>query len=73
MTNRWNEIGEVLEQLCDEGLFPGIGYDINGWEAWVFLDNPVQGLCGEHVKATGGTALEAMASLQKKLKERNEI
>lgn len=59
----WQEVGEALEKLCQAGLFPAIGYDVNGWEAWVFNDNPVEGQAGGHTKVYAETATEAIEKL----------
>ena len=59
----WQKVGETLEKLCKAGLFPAIGYDTNGWEAWVFLDGPVEGVAGEHIKVYASTATKAAESL----------
>jgi len=59
----WQRVGEVLEKLCKAGLFPAIGYDVNGWEAWAFLDNPIEGIVGQHAKVYAATAIEAVEKL----------
>lgn len=59
----WQKVGEVLEKLCKVGLFPAIGYDTNGWEAWAFLDGPVEGVAGRPAKVYASTATEAAESL----------
>ena len=59
----WQRVGEVLEKLCKVGLFPAIGYDVNGWEAWAFLDNPIEGIVGRHAKVYAATATEAVEKL----------
>jgi len=59
----WQKVGEVLEKLCAVGLFPAIGYDANGWEAWAFLDGPVEGVAGRHAKVYADTATEAAEKL----------
>lgn len=63
----WQEVGAVLEKLCERGYFPGIGYDANGWEAWVFFDAPVQGEHGRSEKAYGHTATEAIVALKDRM------
>jgi len=59
----WQKVGGILEKLCKTGLFPGIGYDVNGWEAWVFLAGPVEGMAGDSIKVYADTATKATESL----------
>lgn len=59
----WQRVGEVLEKLCGVGLFPTIGLYKNGWEAWAFLDNPIEGIVGRHAKVYAMTATEAAEKL----------
>ena len=42
---------KVVEKLITCRLFPGIGYEENIWDAWVFREEPVEGQMGSHVKA----------------------
>ena len=59
----WQEIGSIFERLCGDGLFPALGYDANGWEAWAFFDEPVEGGLSQHIKVFDKTALGAMRAL----------
>lgn len=59
----WQRVGEVLEKLCKVSLFPAVGYDVNGWEAWAFVNGPVEGVVGRHVKIFVDTATEAVEIL----------
>lgn len=73
MKENWQQVGSMLERLCSIGFFPAIGYDRNGWEAWVFFDAPIQGSLGNHAKVCGDTATEAMEKLIHELEERKLI
>lgn len=59
----WQKIGLVFDDLISKGYFPGIGYDKQRWEAWVFMDEPIEGLLGRHIKRTGTTPTEAITNL----------
>lgn len=34
----------MLHKIVGAGMYPGVGYDEGGWEAWVFVDKPVEGV-----------------------------
>jgi len=59
------EIAKILAELQSRGLYPGIGYDNNGWEAWVFLAEPIEGDVrnGPWVKTRASTITEALKLL----------
>ncbi len=42
---------DVVEKLISKGLFPGVGYDEETWEVWIFLDEPIEGQMGSHIKS----------------------
>ncbi len=42
---------EVVEKLIADNLFPGVGFEENTWDAWVFREEPIEGQLGSHVKA----------------------
>ena len=69
----WQEIGSIFEQLCNQGLFPALGYDTSGWEAWVFLNKPIEGSLGQHIKVFDQTATAAMRALMLKLGKEGEV
>lgn len=66
----WQPIGEELEKFIALGFFPGIGYDANGWEAWVYFDRQTEGETGHSVKAVGESLVEAIEKVKQAVRER---
>ncbi len=67
MNENWKKVGALLEAMVEAGMYPGIGFDKNGWEAWVFLENPIEGTDDGSVKVVGPTATAAVELLIQRL------
>ena len=71
----WNKIGKTMESMIEQGMFPGIGYDNDQWEAWVFFENPVEGIGDlmRNKKVFAESATEAVEKLAEQVLKKEEI
>jgi len=55
----WLYIGEMMAYMRNQGYYPGVGYDSELAEAWVFDEEPLEGVCQKPMMKTSADTITA--------------